>query len=97
MVIPLLQCVITRGCACFPHATFCVRSRSCRRFQHVDACEAAIDSPLLYEAGWGKNLSYGKSIRILLPLGLHVVTMLRYEYTLCDPLLHGARNWFTVN
>jgi hypothetical protein len=31
---------------------------SLRRFVHLDSCERAFDSPLLYEAGWGKRLTH---------------------------------------
>jgi peptide-N4-(N-acetyl-beta-glucosaminyl)asparagine amidase len=29
-----------------------------RRFVHLDACEQAFDTPLMYEAGWGKKLTH---------------------------------------
>eukprot|EP00439_Symbiodinium_sp_Y106_P061091 s3646_g9.t1 len=35
-----------------------VFSDSKQRWLHVDACEAALDSPLMYEKGWGKKLTY---------------------------------------
>jgi peptide-N4-(N-acetyl-beta-glucosaminyl)asparagine amidase len=31
---------------------------SLQRFVHADCCERALDTPLLYEAGWGKQLTY---------------------------------------
>ena len=35
-----------------------VYSEAQQRWLHCDSCENACDKPLLYEAGWGKRLSY---------------------------------------
>lgn len=35
-----------------------VHSVSLDRFVHCDSCEAAWDTPLVYESGWGKKVSY---------------------------------------
>lgn len=32
---------------------------------HVDSCEEAFDSPLMYESGWGKNLNFIVSLNEL--------------------------------
>lgn len=35
-----------------------VYSESQQKWLHCDSCENALDTPLLYEAGWGKKLNY---------------------------------------
>lgn len=35
-----------------------VWSEAQKRWLHVDSCESAVDSPLLYEVGWSKKLEY---------------------------------------
>lgn len=40
------------------HVWIEVYSQSQERWLHVDCCENKMDSPLMYEAGWGKKLTY---------------------------------------
>ena len=35
-----------------------VYSEAQERWLHCDSCENTCDKPLIYEAGWGKKLSY---------------------------------------
>jgi peptide-N4-(N-acetyl-beta-glucosaminyl)asparagine amidase len=34
------------------------------KWLHVDSCECAVDAPMLYEAGWGKKMSYVISVGV---------------------------------
>jgi hypothetical protein len=52
-----------------------------QRFVHCDPCERALDTPLMYEAGWNKKLT-------------HVISFSRYG--VCDSLSRYSRRQDTV-
>ncbi|KAL4427885.1 hypothetical protein ABPG75_001974 [Micractinium tetrahymenae] len=52
-----------------------VWSEAQQRWVHMDPCEAAYDKPLLYEAGWGKRLTY------VLAVGRHGAADVTRRYT----------------
>lgn len=52
-----------------------VYSKAQERWVHCDSCENGIDSPLVYEAGWGKQLTY------CVGLSKHDVQDVTWRYT----------------
>ena len=40
-------------------------SKSAERWIHLDSCEAAFDTPFMYELGWGRKMSYVLAFGVL--------------------------------
>ncbi|CAI5987193.1 unnamed protein product [Closterium sp. NIES-65] len=58
---------------CYSHAK--------QRWLHLDPCEAAFDTPLLYEKGWGKKLLWGKKLSYVFGVGRDGVADVIRRYT----------------
>jgi peptide-N4-(N-acetyl-beta-glucosaminyl)asparagine amidase len=52
-----------------------VWSATQNRWLHCDACEAILDAPLTYQAGWGKKLTY------VIAFSRHEVQDVTWKYT----------------
>ena len=56
-----------------------IYSDSQSRWVHVDPCEGAIDTPLVYEVGWNKSLSY------CIAVSKYEIQDVTWRYTLKEP------------
>jgi peptide-N4-(N-acetyl-beta-glucosaminyl)asparagine amidase len=61
-------------------------SDALKRWVHLDSCEAAFDTPLVYESGWGKKLNY------IFALGSTEIVDVILRYTRQIKEVYGRRN-----
>jgi peptide-N4-(N-acetyl-beta-glucosaminyl)asparagine amidase len=72
-----------------------VYSNERKKWIHCDPCENAYDSPLMYETGWNKKLSYiiAFSCKIFSALDIKSICQVKKFATLRDDTLRNTRKY----